>query len=41
MDLFMLIEDLKIYWIYKKKSFYWYKKVIATNGENLQNDIEY
>lgn len=26
---------------YKKKSFYWYKKVIATNGEDLKNDIEY
>ena len=22
---------------YKKKSFYWYKKVIASNGENLEN----
>lgn len=26
---------------YPKKSFYWYKKVIATNGEDLKNDIEY
>ena len=34
-------EDLLDLARYKKKSFYWYKKVIATNGENLQNDIEY
>ncbi|MDR1794080.1 MAG: glycoside hydrolase family 1 protein [Erysipelotrichaceae bacterium] len=26
---------------YKKKSFWWYKKVIASNGEDLKNDIEY
>mgnify|MGYP000886964464 CR=1 FL=1 len=26
---------------YKKKSFHWYKKVIASNGEDLENDIEY
>lgn len=26
---------------YKKKSFYWYKKVIASNGEDLENNIEY
>lgn len=26
---------------YKKKSFYWYQKVIKTNGEDLKNDIEY
>lgn len=26
---------------YKKKSFYWYKKVIASNGENLENDVVY
>ncbi|MDD8048439.1 MAG: glycoside hydrolase family 1 protein [Thomasclavelia sp.] len=26
---------------YKKKSFYWYKKVIATNGEDLENNVEY
>lgn len=32
------ILDLKRY---KKKSFYWYKKVIETNGDNLINDIEY
>ncbi len=32
------ILDLKRY---KKKSFYWYKKVITSNGEDLKNDIEY
>ena len=26
---------------YKKKSFYWYQKVIQTNGEDLENNIEY
>lgn len=26
---------------YKKKSFYWYQKVIKTNGEDLINDIKY
>lgn len=26
---------------YKKKSFYWYQKVITTNGEDLENNIEY
>jgi len=26
---------------YKKKSFHWYKKVIATNGDDLENDVEY
>lgn len=26
---------------YRKKSFYWYKKVIETNGEDLKNNIEY
>ena len=26
---------------YKKKSFYWYQKVIQTNGQDLENDIEY
>jgi 6-phospho-beta-glucosidase len=26
---------------YKKKSFYWYKKVISSNGEDLENNIEY
>lgn len=26
---------------YPKKSYYWYKKVIASNGEDLENDIEY
>lgn len=26
---------------YKKKSFYWYKKVIASNGADLANDIDY
>ncbi|MFV0394884.1 MAG: glycoside hydrolase family 1 protein [Coprobacillaceae bacterium] len=32
------VLDLKRY---KKKSFYWYKKVISTNGEDLENNIEY
>ena len=26
---------------YRKKSFFWYQKVIRTNGEDLANDIEY
>lgn len=26
---------------YPKKSFYWYQKVINTNGEDLKNDIDY
>ncbi len=26
---------------YRKKSFYWYQKCIATNGEDLENNIEY
>ena len=26
---------------YKKKSFYWYQKVIETNGEDLQSKIDY
>ncbi|MFV0396314.1 MAG: glycoside hydrolase family 1 protein [Coprobacillaceae bacterium] len=26
---------------YRKKSFYWYKKVISSNGDILKNDIEY
>ena len=26
---------------YPKKSFYWYKKVIASNGEDLENNVEY
>lgn len=26
---------------YKKKSFYWYKQVIESNGENVTNDINY
>lgn len=26
---------------YRKKSFYWYQKVIKTNGEDLTNDITY
>lgn len=34
-------EDLKDLNRYKKKSFYWYKKVISSNGEDLKNDIEY
>ena len=34
-------EDLKDLNRYKKKSFYWYQKCIATNGEDLENNIEY
>ena len=26
---------------YPKKSFYWYKKVIQTNGEDLENNVDY
>ena len=26
---------------YPKKSYYWYKKVIASQGKDLENDIEY
>ena len=26
---------------YKKKSFYWYKKVIASHGEDLSEDVDY
>ena len=34
-------EDLKDLKRYRKKSFWWYKKVIQTNGEDLKNNIEY
>ena len=34
-------EDLLDLKRYPKKSFYWYKKVIASNGEDLDNNIEY
>jgi len=34
-------KDLKDLNRYKKKSFYWYQKCIATNGEDLENNIEY
>ncbi len=34
-------EDLLDLKRYRKKSFYWYKKVIETNGQDLENDIEY
>ena len=34
-------EDLKDLKRYPKKSFYWYKKCIATNGDDLENNIEY
>ena len=34
-------DDLMDLKRYRKKSFFWYKKVIATNGEDLKNDIEY
>ena len=26
---------------YKKDSFYWYKKVIQSQGNDLENDIDY
>ena len=32
------IKDLKRY---RKKSFYWYQKVINSNGTNLENTIDY
>lgn len=31
-------KDLKDMKRYKKKSFYWYKKVISTNGDDIKND---
>ena len=31
-------KDLKDMKRYKKKSFYWYKKVIETNGKDIAND---
>ena len=34
-------HELKTLNRFKKKSFYWYKKVIASNGEDLANDIKY
>lgn len=34
-------EDLLDLKRYPKKSFYWYKKVISSNGEELENDINY
>ena len=34
-------EDLLDLKRYPKKSFYWYKKVIASNGEDLENNVEY
>ncbi|MCD8027750.1 MAG: glycoside hydrolase family 1 protein [Erysipelotrichaceae bacterium] len=34
-------EDLLDLKRYPKKSFYWYQKVIASNGEDLENDIKY
>ncbi len=34
-------DDLLDLGRYPKKSYYWYKKVIASNGEDLANDIEY
>ena len=32
------IKDLKRY---RKKSFYWYQKVIHSNGTDLENNIDY
>ena len=32
------MKDLKDMKRYKKKSFYWYKKVISTNGDDIKND---
>ena len=34
-------DDLKDLDRYKKKSFYWYKQVISSNGDNLENDLDY
>jgi len=34
-------DDLKDLKRYRKKSFFWYQKVIRTNGEDLENDIAY
>ncbi|MCL2560454.1 MAG: glycoside hydrolase family 1 protein [Turicibacter sp.] len=34
-------DDLKDLNRYKKKSFYWYQKVIKSNGEDLDNNIDY
>ena len=34
-------EDLKELKRYPKKSFYWYKKVIESQGKDLENDIDY
>ncbi|QWA13274.1 glycoside hydrolase family 1 protein [Sodalis ligni] len=34
-------HDLKDLARYPKKSFYWYQRVITTNGERLDTDIEY
>lgn len=34
-------EDLKELKRYPKKSFYWYKKVIQSQGNDLENDIDY
>ena len=35
------VEDLKDLKRYPKKSFYWYKKCIASNGNDLENNVEY
>lgn len=34
-------DDLKDLNRFKKKSFFWYQKVISTNGKDLENNIEY
>lgn len=34
-------EDLKDLKRYPKKSFYWYKKVIESQGNDLENDVDY
>lgn len=34
-------HDLRTLDRFRKKSFYWYKKVISSNGEDLENNIEY
>ena len=34
-------KDLKDMNRYRKKSFYWYQKVIRSNGMDLENDTDY
>lgn len=34
-------DDLKDLARFKKKSFYWYQKVITTNGDSIKQDVDY